>query len=150
MRRTNDHFIRNNIDLEATIIRIRAAGGRGTGARLSPGTRSIPAHGAGRGGYALAFTRISVPSKPVELLEVIQKNSLITRFYGIDKFDERAFWLAYAKGYVSSDEFSQADIDTIYSGMEGYEPYKAPSGKDETRGNYETFRALYRAQKEQG
>lgn len=86
--------------------------------------------------------------KPIELLEVIQKSSLITRFYGIDKYDERAFWLAYAKGYLSSDEFSQADIDTIYSGMEGYEPYKAPSGKDTTRGNYETFRALYRAQQQ--
>ena len=85
--------------------------------------------------------------KPVELLEVIQKSSLITRFYGVDKYDERVFWLAYAKGYLSSDEFSQADIDTIYSGVENYEPYKAPSGKDTTRGNYEVFRALYRAQK---
>ena len=85
--------------------------------------------------------------KPVELIEVIQKSALVTRWHGADKFDERAWWLAYAKGYVSSDEFSQADIDTIYSGMESYEPYKAPSGKDETRGNYEVFRALYRAQK---
>jgi len=86
--------------------------------------------------------------KPIELLEVIQKSALVTRWHGADKFDERAWWLAYAKGYVSSDEFSQADIDTIYSGMEGYEPYKAPSGKDTTRGNYEVFRALYRAQQQ--
>ena len=86
--------------------------------------------------------------KPIELLEVIQKNSLITRFYGIDKFDERAFWLAYAKGYVSSDEFSQADIDTIYSGMGGYEPYKDTGTVDTTRGNYLYFRELYRQQKQ--
>ena len=85
--------------------------------------------------------------KPVELMEVIQKSALVTRFHGIDKFDERAFWLAYAKGYVSSDEFSQADIDTIYSGMEGYKPYKSGGTKDETRGNYEYFRQLYREQK---
>ena len=61
--------------------------------------------------------------KPVELIEVIQKSALTTRWYGADRFDERAWWLAYAKGYVSSDEFSQGDIDTIYSGMEGYESH---------------------------
>ena len=73
----------------------------------------------------LALTRGSqfLP-KPVELIEIIQRNGLIVRWAGVDKFDERAWWLAYAKGYVSSDEFSQSDIDTIYSGMEGYEPYK--------------------------
>ena len=80
--------------------------------------------------------------KPVELLEVIQKSALVTRFHGIDRFDERAFWLAYAKGYVSSDEFSQADIDTIYSGMENYKPYKAGGEKDDTRGSYEYFKQL--------
>ena len=80
--------------------------------------------------------------KPVELLEVIQKSALVTRFHGIDKFDERAFWLAYAKGYVNSDEFSQADIDTIYSGMEGYQPYKSGGAKDDTKGSYEYFKQL--------
>ena len=80
--------------------------------------------------------------KPVELLEVIQKSALVTRFHGIDKFDERAFWLAYAKGYISSDEFSQADIDTIYSGMEGYQPYKSGGAKDDTKGSYEYFKQL--------
>ena len=80
--------------------------------------------------------------KPVELIEVIQKSALVTRWYGADKFDERAWWLAYAKGYVSSDEFSQADIDTIYSGMEGYAPYKDAGTKDETRGSYEYFKGL--------
>ncbi len=85
--------------------------------------------------------------KPVELMEVIQKSSLVTRWHGADKFDERAWWLAYAKGYVTSDEFSRADIDTIYSGMEGYAPYKGTDAKDETRGNYEYFRELYREQK---
>ena len=85
--------------------------------------------------------------KPIELLEVIQKSALMTRWYGADKFDERAFWLAYAKGYVTSDEFSQADIHTIYSGMEGYRPYKGTDAKDETKGSYEYFRQLYREQK---
>ena len=85
--------------------------------------------------------------KPVELIEVIQKSALVTRWHGADKFDERAWWLAYAKGYVTSDEFSQQDIDTIYSGMEGYAPYKGTDAKDETRGNYEYFRELYREQK---
>ena len=80
--------------------------------------------------------------KPVELMEVIQKSALVTRFHGIDKFDERAFWLAYAKGYISSDEFSQADIDTVYSGMDGYEPYKSGGAKDETKGSYEYFKQL--------
>lgn len=85
--------------------------------------------------------------KPVELIEVIQKSALVTRWYGADRFDERAWWLAYAKGYVSSDEFSQADIDTIYSGMEGYEPYKGTDAKDETRGNYEYFKQLRKGAK---
>ena len=86
--------------------------------------------------------------KPIELIEVIQRGGLVTRWYGADKFDERAWWLAYAKGYVSSDEFSQADIDTIYSGMGGYEPYKDTGGADETRGNHLYFRELYRQQKQ--
>ena len=86
--------------------------------------------------------------KPVELLDVIQKSALMTIWHGADKFDERAWWLAYAKGYVSSDEFSQQDIDTIYSGMEGYEPYKDAGTVDTTRGNYEHFRELYRQQKQ--
>ena len=80
--------------------------------------------------------------KPVELLEVIQKSALMTRWYGADKFDERALWLAYAKGYISSDEFSQSDIDTVYSGMEGYEPYKSGGTKDDTKGSYEYFKQL--------
>ena len=86
--------------------------------------------------------------KPVELIEVIQKSALVTRWHGADKFDERAWWLAYAKGYVSSDEFSQQDVDTIYSGMEGYAPYKDTGVKDETRGNHLYFRELYRQQKQ--
>ena len=85
--------------------------------------------------------------KPVELLEVIQKSAIMTRFYDIDKFDERAFWLAYVKGYVSSDEFSQADIDTIYSGMDGYEPYKSGGTKDDTKGSYEYFKQLRKGAK---
>lgn len=80
--------------------------------------------------------------KPVELIEVIQKSALVTRWHGADKFDERAWWLAYAKGYTDSDEFSQADIDTIYSGMEGREPYKSGGTEDETKGSYEYFKRL--------
>ena len=86
--------------------------------------------------------------KPIELIEVIQRGGLVTRWYGVDKFDERAWWLAYAKGYVSSDEFSQQDIDTIYSGMEGYQPYKDAGTVDTTRGNHLYFRELYRQQKQ--
>ena len=63
--------------------------------------------------------------KPVELLAIIQRNNLVARWAGADRYDERAWWLAYAKGYTDSDEFEQSDIDTIYSGMKGYEPYKA-------------------------
>ena len=85
--------------------------------------------------------------KPIELLDVIQKSALVTRFHGIDKFDERAWWLAYAKGYVSSDEFNQADIDTIYSGMDGYEPYKSGGTKDDTKGSYEYFKQLRKGAK---
>ena len=62
--------------------------------------------------------------KPVELLAIIRRNNLVARWADADKYDERTWWLAYAKGYTDSDEFSQADIDTIYSGMKGYEPYK--------------------------
>jgi len=62
--------------------------------------------------------------KPVELIDIIQRNSLTARWAGADRYDERTWWLAYAKGYTDSDEFNQADIDTIYAGMEGREPYK--------------------------
>jgi len=62
--------------------------------------------------------------KPVELIDIIQRNSLTARWAGADRYDERAWWLAYAKGYTDSDEFNQADIDTIYSGMRGYVTYK--------------------------
>ena len=77
--------------------------------------------------------------KPVELLAIIQRNNLVVRWAGADKTDERALWLAYAKGYLSSDEFTQDDIDTIYSGMRGYEPYKP--GKPNTDPN--KFRKAY-------
>ncbi len=90
--------------------------------------------------------------KPVELLEIIQRNSLTVRWYGADIYDERAAWLAYAKGYVSSDEFSPSDIDTIYAGMEGRDwkatEFREEAGvKDDTRGSYEYFHDLYRKQK---
>jgi hypothetical protein len=78
--------------------------------------------------------------KPVELIDIIQHNSLVARWTDADKYDERTWWLAYAKGYTDSDEFSQADIDTIYSGMKGYTPYKA--GKPE-RNDADKFRKAY-------
>jgi hypothetical protein len=81
--------------------------------------------------------------KPVELIEIIQRNNLTTRWMGADKFDERAWWMAYAKGYTDSDEFSQADIDTIYSGMKVYEPYK--DGKQVST-NADKFIKYYRQQ----
>ena len=62
--------------------------------------------------------------KPVELIDIIQRNSLVARWAGADRYDERAWWLAYARGYTDSDEFNQTDIDTIYSGMRGYAPYQ--------------------------
>jgi len=79
--------------------------------------------------------------KPIELIQIIQRHSLEARWFGVDQFDERAWWLAYNKGYVSSDEFDQKDIDAIYSGMKGYEPYKdtgARSAKP-TSGTYEAW-----------
>ena len=81
--------------------------------------------------------------KPVELIDIIQRNSLVARWSGADRYDERAWWLAYAKGYTDSDEFNQADIDTIYSGMRGYEPYK--DGKQVST-NADKFIKYYRQQ----
>lgn len=80
--------------------------------------------------------------KPVELIDIIQRNSLTARWAGADKYDERTWWLAYAKGYTDSDEFNQADIDTIYSGMDGYVPYKSGGTEDDTKGSYEYFKQL--------
>lgn len=85
--------------------------------------------------------------KPVELIAIIQKHALVARWAGADKYDEREWWLAYAKGYTSSDEFSQADIDTIYAGMEGREPYKPGIIRADTG---DKFFKLYREMKSQG
>jgi hypothetical protein len=81
--------------------------------------------------------------KPVELINIIQRNSLVARWAGADRYDERAWWLAYAKGYTDSDEFSQADIDTIYSGMRGYTSYQ--DGKQVST-NADKFIKYYRQQ----
>ena len=81
--------------------------------------------------------------KPVELIDIIQRNSLVARWAGADRYDERAWWLAYAKGYTDSDEFNQADVDTIYSGMRGYTPYK--DGK-QVSGDADKFIKYYRQQ----
>ena len=81
--------------------------------------------------------------KPVELIDIIQRNSLTARWAGADRYDERAWWLAYARGYTDSDEFNQADIDTIYSGMRGYAPYK--DGKQVST-NADKFIKYYRQQ----
>ena len=84
--------------------------------------------------------------KPVELIDIIQRNSLVARWAGADRYDERAWWLAYARGYTDSDEFSQSDIDTIYSGMRGYTPYK-DTGKQPSA-DVNKFRKLYEQQKQ--
>ena len=81
--------------------------------------------------------------KPVELLAIIQRNNLVARWAGADKTDERAWWLAYAKGCVTTDEFTQEDVDTIYSGIKGYEPYK--DGKQVST-NADKFLKYYRQQ----
>ena len=79
--------------------------------------------------------------KPVELIDIIQRNNLTTRWMDVDKLTERERWFAFAKGYVTSDEFSQADVDTIYSGVKGYEPYKEvkqiPDSPEKWRKAYE-------------
>ena len=92
----------------------------------------------------LALTRGSqfLP-KPIELLDIIQRQALIIRWIDVERYDERAWWLAYAKGYTDSDEFSQEDVDTIYSGMKGYEPYK--DGKQVST-NADKFIKYYRQQ----
>lgn len=87
--------------------------------------------------------------KPIELLDIIQRQALTVRWVGADRYDERAFWLAYAKGYVTSDEFNQADIETIFSGMEGRVPYKEPTGKIYGKITLERARELYRENKNQ-
>lgn len=79
--------------------------------------------------------------KPVELIEIIRRNNLTTRWMDADKLTERERWFAFAKGYVNPDEFEQSDIDTIYSGVKGYEPYKAgkqiPDSPDKWRKAYQ-------------
>jgi len=82
--------------------------------------------------------------KPVELIAVIQRNNLVARWAGADRNDERAWWLAFVKGYASTDEFTQEDVDTIYSGIKGYEPYKAGVSKAVNRDS--EFLKLYRKQ----
>ena len=86
--------------------------------------------------------------KPVELVVVIQRNNLVARWAGVDRLVERAWWLAFVQGYVSSDEFTQADIDTIYSGIKGYEPYK--SGIIKVVNQNDKFVKMYREMKSQG
>jgi len=86
--------------------------------------------------------------KPVELVVVIQRNNLVARWAGVDRLVERAWWLAFVQGYVSSDEFTQADIDTIYSGIKGYEPYK--SGIIKAVNQNDKFVKMYREMKSQG
>ena len=81
--------------------------------------------------------------KPVELLAIIQRNNLVARWAGADKTDEREWWLAFVQGYASTDEFTQEDVDTIYSGK-GYEPYKAGVSKAVNRDS--EFLKLYRKQ----
>lgn len=86
--------------------------------------------------------------KPVELLAIIQRNNLVARWAGADKTDEREWWLAFVQGYASTDEFTQEDVDTIYSGTKGYEPYKAGVSKAVNRDS--EFLKLYRQLKTQG
>ena len=81
--------------------------------------------------------------KPVELLAIIQRNNLVARWADADKTDEREWWLAFVKGYASTDGFTQEDVDTIYSGMRGYEPYK--DGKQVST-NADKFIKYYRQQ----
>lgn len=82
--------------------------------------------------------------KPVELLAIIQRNNLVARWADADKTDEREWWLAFVKGYASTDGFTQEDVDTIYSGMRGYEPYKAGVSNAVNRDS--EFLKLYRKQ----
>jgi hypothetical protein len=86
--------------------------------------------------------------KPVELLAIIQRNNLVARWAGADKTDERTWWLEFVKGYASTDEFTQEDVDAIYSGIKGYEPYKAGVSKAVNRDS--EFLKLYRQIKTQG
>ena len=84
--------------------------------------------------------------KPVELLAIIQRNNLVARWAGADKTSEREWWLAFVQGYASTDEFTQEDVDTIYSGTKGYEPYK-DTGKQPSA-DVNKFRKLYEQQKQ--
>ena len=86
--------------------------------------------------------------KPVELLAIIQRNNLVARWAGADKTSEREWWLAFVQGYASTDEFTQEDVDAIYSGIKGYEPYKAGVSKAVNRDS--EFLKLYRQLKTQG
>lgn len=82
--------------------------------------------------------------KPVELLDIIRHDGLVARWADASKIDERMWWLAYVKGYATSDEFSQDDVDTIYSGTKGYEPYR---GGEQVNDDPDKFRKLYEQMK---
>jgi len=60
--------------------------------------------------------------KPFELLDTIKTKGLDIRWLDPDKFMERAFWLAYAKGFTSSDEFTEDDINQVFAEMKNRQP----------------------------
>ncbi len=60
--------------------------------------------------------------KPFELLDTIKTKGLDIRWMDPDKFMERAFWLAYVKGYASSDELSEDDVDQVFADMKDRQP----------------------------
>lgn len=60
--------------------------------------------------------------KPVELLTTIQTRGLDIRWLEPDEFTERAYWLAYVKGFTSSDEFTETDINQVFAGMKDRQP----------------------------
>ena len=62
--------------------------------------------------------------KPFELLDTIKTKGLDIRWLDPDKFTERAFWLAYAKGFTTSDEFTEDDINQIFAEMKDRQPMK--------------------------
>ena len=62
--------------------------------------------------------------KPFELLDTIKTKGLDIRWLDPDKFMERAFWLAYAKGFTSSDEFTEDDINQVFAEMKDRQPIK--------------------------
>lgn len=84
--------------------------------------------------------------KPVELLTTIRTRGLDIRWMQPDTFMERAFWLAYVKGFTSSDEFTEDDINQVFAGMKDRQAMTNDKSKPFTGSRLEYFKRFKQSQ----